>query len=84
MELGRTEMEAWKNRIVKLEAWYKTGKTAWQNTYTWPPLVGRNFGMKGLNFGRMKLLAPLQKRPRYANDDDIEISSSSNNMQHFL
>ena len=30
------------------------------------PLAGRNFGRKGLNFGRMKLLAPPQKWPRYA------------------
>ena len=29
-------------------------------------LAGRNFGRKGLNFGRMKLLAPPKKRPRYA------------------
>ena len=32
---------------------------AWQNT--WPPLAGKNFGRKGLNFGRMKLLAPPKK-----------------------
>ena len=37
------------------------GTAAWQNT--WPPLAGRNFGRKGLNFGRMKLLAPLKNDP---------------------
>ena len=42
----------------------KLGTAAWQNK--WPPLAGRNFGRKGLNFGRMKLLAPPKKWPRYA------------------
>ena len=37
----------------------KLGTAAWQNK--WPPLAGRNFGRKGLNFGRMKLLAPPKK-----------------------
>ena len=37
----------------------KLGTAAWQNT--WPPLAGRYFGRKGLNFGRMKLLAPPKK-----------------------
>ena len=66
LELGRTEMEAWQNRIGKLEAWQKiickTGRTAWQKSLVQhlgrshgPPLAGRNFGRKGLNFGRMKL-----------------------------
>ena len=34
----------------------KLGTAAWQNK--WPPLAGRNFGTKGLNFGKMRLLAP--------------------------
>ena len=42
----------------------KLGTAAWQNK--WPPLAGRNFGRMGLNFGRMKLLAPPKKWPRYA------------------
>ena len=68
LELGRTEMEAWQNRIGKLEALQKiicmTGRTAWQKKMvqqqqygrTHGTLAGRNFGRKGLNFGRMKLL----------------------------
>ena len=49
----------WQDSLVE-----KLGTAAWQNT--WPPLAGRNFGRKGLNFGRMKLLAPPKKLPRYA------------------
>ena len=37
------------------------GIAAQQNT--WVLLAGRNFGRKGLNFGRMKLLAPLKNYP---------------------
>ena len=55
LELGRTEMEAWQNRIGKLEAWQKiickTGRTAWQKSLVQqlgrthaPPLAERNFG----------------------------------------
>ena len=44
----------WQDSLVE-----KLGTAAWQNT--WPPLAGRNFGRKGLNFGRMKLLAPPKK-----------------------
>jgi len=37
-----------------------------QNRRTWPPLTGKNFGRKGLNFGRTEWLAPLWKWPSYA------------------
>ena len=37
-----------------------------QNWQTWPPLTGKNFGRKGLNFGRTEWLAPLWKWPSYA------------------
>ena len=60
--------ESSQNRIGKLEALQKiicmTGRTAWQKKMvqqqqygrTHGTLAGRNFGRKGLNFGRMKLL----------------------------
>ena len=52
-KLGRTVMEAWQNRIGKLEAWpkiiCKTGRTAWQKSLVQqlgrthgPPLAGNN------------------------------------------
>ena len=46
------------------------GRKAWYCSLAehMAPLAGRNFGRKGLNFGRMKLLAPPQKWPRYAYD----------------
>ena len=40
------------------------GRVAWhsslaeQNCRTWPPLTGKFFGRKGLNFGRTEWLAP--------------------------
>ena len=46
----------WQNSLAE---WL--GATAWQNRFgeLGPPLVGRNFGRKGLKFGRMEWLAPL-------------------------
>ena len=53
------------SRTVWQDSWSgQLGTAAWQNTC--PPLAGRNFGRKGLKFGRMKVLAPPKKWPRYA------------------
>merc|ERR1739836_55753 len=43
------------------------GRTVWHSSLAWqnrigklgPPLTGKNFGRKGLNFGRTEWLAPL-------------------------
>ena len=60
----------------------KIGTAAWQNK--WPPLAGRNFGRKGLNFGRMKLLAPPKKWPRYAYEYEAQYESGMLNHKIFL
>ena len=52
----KTEMGAWQKIICK------TGRTAWQKSLV-QQLGRRNFGRKRLNFGRMKLLAPLKNDP---------------------
>ena len=62
LELGRTEMEAWQNRIGKLEALQKiicmTGRTAWQKKIgtaaavwqnTWNP-GNKKFWQEGIEF----------------------------------
>ena len=75
--LGRTEIEAWRNRVGKLEAQHKifckTGRTAWQKSLVQPlgrthaaPPGSKKFWQEGIEFLQDEVVVPPKKWTRYA------------------